>query len=80
MPLYEVIDGDLFQLKLKPYIVSSWTFSSIDTKEMGVVGDKRVFYREHIHGSNLFFIRKHLKIQILEENENDIKFIMSYKH
>ena len=79
MPLYEIIDGDLFELKLKPYIVSSWTFSSIDTREMGVVGEKRVFYREHIHGSSSFFIKKHLQIKILEENKGDIKLIINYQ-
>jgi len=77
--LYEVIDGDLTKLKLKPYLVSSWTFSSIDTKEMGVIGEKRVFYREHIHGSNSFFIKKHLQIKILDENKYDIKLIISYQ-
>ncbi|UUV18709.1 immune inhibitor A [Fusobacteria bacterium ZRK30] len=77
--LYEIIDGDLIKLKLKPYIVSSWTFSSIDTKEMGVVGEKRVFYREQIHGSSSFLIKKHLQIKILEENKGDIKLIISYK-
>lgn len=78
-PLYEIIDGDLFKLKLKPYIVSSWTFSSIDTREMGVIGEKRIFYREHIPGSSSFSVGDYLQIRILEENKNDIKFIINYR-
>lgn len=78
-PVYEIVDGDLIKLNLNPYTVSTWTFSSLDTEEMGVIGEKRVFYRESIPGSNSFNIHDILKVSILEEDKNDIKFIISYK-
>jgi len=75
-PLYEIISGKLKKLKLKKYIVSSWSFSSIATPEMGVVEDNRVFYREHIYGKDSFILNDQIEIKILEENQNYIKLII----
>jgi M6 family metalloprotease-like protein len=78
-PLYEITDGKLKKLKLNKYIVSSWTFSSIDTPEMGVVEDNRVFYREYIRGENSFSVGEYLQIRILEENHNYVILMISYQ-
>ncbi|MCS5422934.1 MULTISPECIES: immune inhibitor A domain-containing protein [Psychrilyobacter] len=79
-PLYEIINARLKKLKLNKYTVSSWTFSSIDTPELGVVKGDRVFYREQIHGMSSFSVGEHLQIRILEENENYIKLMIIYQN